>query len=68
MLFAHRHRFNHYGHSTDTERTQNVDTFFVHRSRANTGGAAGGAAGDAAAGAAAGPPLGQLYGILFYLY
>ena len=68
---AHRHGYNQYGHSTDTERTQNVDTFFVHRRRANTGGAAAGAAGDAAAGAAggaaAGPPLGQLYGI-FYLY
>ena len=69
MIFAHRHCKNKYRHSTGTERTQNVDTFFVHRSRANAGRAAGDATGDAAAGAAggaaAGPPLGQLYGTLF---
>ena len=66
--FAYRHGYNIYGHSTDTERTQNLDTLFVHRRKANAGGAAGRAVGDAAAGAAAGPPLGQLYGTLFYLY
>ena len=63
--FAHRHGYNQYGHSTDTERTQNVDTRFVHRRKANAGRAAGDAAAGAAGGATAGPPLGQLYGTLF---
>ena len=54
--------------NVDTARDTERRHVFVHRRRANAGGAAGRAGVDAAAGAAAEPPLGQLYGTLFYLY
>ena len=66
--FAHRHGYNEYGNSTDTERTQNVDTLFVQRRKANAGAQPGAQPGTQPRSQPPDPPWGNCMGLCFYLY